>query len=93
MPIITDREIQTKAMNLEFKLEDYLRRDNYIGKNSRVFKLFIEVNALWMELARRARLRILFRSFQEPPGRSEGTLGTPDIKGPVRGSNSLNPYN
>jgi hypothetical protein len=44
-------QLEKKAMYLEGKLQDYLRYDKFIGKGSRVDKLFGELNNLWKEIS------------------------------------------
>lgn len=48
-------QLEKKAMYLESKLQDYLRYDKFIGKGSRVDKLFSELNNLWKEISSKNR--------------------------------------
>lgn len=73
-------ELTRKVMFLEFKLEDYLKRDKFIGKGSRVDRIFNECNALWSLLEAQGRRLRLF-----------GSHSTPQSKEPSKRP-SVNPY-
>lgn len=64
--LLSDSELYRKAMGLEFKLQEYMQRDSYIGKGgknnppSRAHVLFLELGRIWREIHRRGRLKGAF---------------------------------
>lgn len=82
----TSSDLYKKVMLLEYKLQQYMQRDNYIGggnkktPKSRAYLLWEECNASWKALsAQGRRLRV------------SGTSVTPSVQGP-QVNTTVNPY-
>lgn len=52
---MTEQELMKKVMWMEFKLQDYIKRDTFQGRGSRVQTLFNECHALWLQIAQGGR--------------------------------------
>ena len=82
----TPSELHKKVMLMEYKLQQYMQRDAYIGPGnpktlkSRAYILWEECNALWKVIEAQGRHQIAF-----------GTPGTTDDKGSQK-SLTINPY-
>jgi len=55
---MTESELLKKVMGMEFKLQDYMKRDTFFGKGSRVNTLFNECHQIWSQIAKEGREKV-----------------------------------
>lgn len=59
--INNDVALVKKVMNLEFKLQEAMRREKYYGKGSTTCILHKECNSLWLEIESRQKRKSPFK--------------------------------